>query len=234
MHSRVEQLWDFPGVDDDDRPRSAATVQPLWPGIPNGRPKPLFDYPIEASEYLELEEASTEKHEYVDGYVYAMAGASDGHGTIAFNLAGAVHPLLRGKRCKGFLSDMKVEIPDAFTSRGRPKYYYPDFLITCSEADLSPSASKIKKEPCLVVEVLSGSTQLTDRTEKLDEYRRIQALQQYWLVDQDRRRVIVYARDDAGWRMTEHLSLESVLPLPVGDGTLVLRLGDLYDKVFEL
>jgi Uma2 family endonuclease len=232
MHSRVEQLWDFPGVEDEHA--DVATVHSLWHGIRGGRPRPVFDYPIEESKYLEIEEASDEKHEYVEGYVYAMAGASDEHGTIAFNLAGAAHPLLRGKRCKGFLSDMKVAIPNAFTDRGRPLYYYPDFLITCSEADLGPNAKKTKKEPCLVVEVLSDSTALTDRTEKLDNYLRIPSLQQYWLVDQSRLHVVIYTRDGAGWRMTEHSEAESMLSLPVGDGTLQIRFGDLYDKVFEL
>lgn len=83
-----------------------------------------------------------------------------------------------------------------------------------------------------MVEILSPGTQLTDRTEKLDNYRKIPTLAQYWLVDQERYRVIAYTRAGAEWRMTEHTDPESTIPLPIDE--LAVRLGDLYARVFDL
>lgn len=229
MPDRVEDHWGFPGADALGE-GEIADVQPLWPGIQNGRPKPIFYYPIEEQDYLEPKEQSDTKHEYVDGYVYAMAGASDAHVTITGNLVALVRPLLRGRGCKAYASDMRMAV---FNSEGAKTkagaYYYPDYFITCSRADLHPDASTTKKEPCFVVEVLSPGTQGVDRTEKLDRYRSIPSLEQYWLVDQDRRRVVVYSRAGADWRMTEHTADDAVLVLPLPG--LALRLGDLYEDV---
>lgn len=231
MLDRVEECWGFPGTDavgDGE----IADVQPLWHGIQTGRSKPVFAYPVVEQDYLDFDGQSDTKHEYVGGYVYAMAGASDAHVTITGNLVATIRPLLRGKRCKDYSSDMRLAIPES-ASGGDQAYYYPDFFITCSEADLSPNAKTIKREPCLVVEVLSpNSTELTDRTEKLDNYRRIPSLAQYWLVDQDRLRIIVYSRAGAEWRMTDHANAESTIALPIGG--LTVRLGDLYEKVFGM
>lgn len=233
MLDRVEDHWSFPGTDAIGG-GEIADVQPLWPGIQTGRPKPKFAYPIEEEDYLALEEQSETKHEYVEGYVYAMAGASDAHVTIMGNLVVAIRPLLANKRCKDYFADMRTAIPGLRSKRtnARSTYYYPDFIVTCSPNDLSATAKTIKTEPCLVVEILSPGTQLTDRTEKLDNYRKIPTLAQYWLVDQDQYRVIVYTRDGAEWRMTEHTDPESTIPLPIDE--LAVRLGDLYAKVFDL
>jgi Uma2 family endonuclease len=136
-------------------------------------------------------------------------------------------------RCKDYFADMRTAIPGLQRKRkgARSDYYYPDYIITCSRADLSADAKKVKKEPCLVVEILSPGTAMTDRTEKFDNYRRIPTLAQYWLVDQDRYHVIVNSRAGTDWRITEYTDPESTLPLPIGE--LTVRLGDLYAKVFD-
>jgi Uma2 family endonuclease len=233
MLDRVEDRWGFPGTDAVGE-GEIADVQPLWPGVQTGRPKPIFAYVIEEGEYLDLEEQSDNKHEYVDGYVYAMAGASDAHVTIMGNLVVAIRPLLANKKCKDYFADMRTAIPGLKSKRknARSAYYYPDFIVTCSPADLSASAKTIKTEPCLVVEILSPGTQVTDRTEKLDNYRKLASLAQYWLVDQEQHRVIVYSRAGAEWRVKEHTDPESTIPLPIDE--LAVRLGDLYAKVFDL
>lgn len=229
MLDRVEERWDFPGADAGGE-GEIADVHPLWPGIETGRPKPVFVYSIEESEYLDLEQQGATKYEYVDGYVYAMAGATDAHVTINGNLVALVRPMLRGRGCKGYASDMRMAVfnPEGAKSKVGA-YYYPDYFITCSKADLHPDATTIKKEPCLVVEVLSPGTEGVDRTEKLDRYRSISSLEQYWLVDQDRRRVVVYSRAGADWLMTEHTADDAVLVLPLPG--LAIRLGDLYEDV---
>ena len=231
MLSRVEGFSVFPGADTPGE-GELADVHPLWPGIRTGRRKPLFAYPIDEQEYLDFEERSEIKHEYVEGYVYAMAGASDAHVTINDNLVALIRPLLRGMGCKGYSRDMRVALfrsDDPSSTSGT--YYYPDYFITCSKSDLHPDARTIKKEPCLVVEILSSdSTETVDRTEKLDNYQRIPSLQQYWLVEQDHRRVLVYTRTDAGWLMTEHTDDDAMLALPLPG--LAIQLGDLYEDVY--
>jgi Uma2 family endonuclease len=238
MLDRVECFWELPAAAEADRGSLVDTdfeadIHPLWPGILEGHPRPVFAYPVTASAYLDFDEASEIKHEFVNGFIYAMAGASDAHVTITDNLTATIRPLLRGKRCRSYSSDMKLAIPPIPGGDGEknhPAYYFPDLFITCSEADKSPSAKMIKKEPCLVVEVLSPSTATKDRTQKLDDYKRLPTLEQYWLIEQDRRRVIVYTRDGAGWRETEHTSPHSVLQLPVEGVEIALEA--IYLEVF--
>ncbi len=208
-------------------------VRPLWPGIRDGRPRPEFAYAITTQEYLTREEASDYKHELVDGFVYAMAGATDAHATITGNLEVAIRPHLRKSGCRAYGSDMKLAIPDVKESSLGKKgtYYYPDYMVTCSKADREPSADKIKREPCLIIEVLSASTATTDRTEKSDRYRKISTLDQYWLIAQDRRRIIVYERAGTGWKETEHRDPHSVISLPIEK--IEIRLEDVYLDVFD-
>jgi len=184
-------------------------------------------------EYLAREEDSEYKHEFVDGFVYAMAGASSAHSTITGNLEVAIRPLLRGSGCRAYGSDMKLAMPDVPPSLlGRKgTFYYADYIVTCSKADHEPSADKIKRAPRLIIEVLSPSTGVVDRTEKFDRYRKIPSLEQYWLVDQQQRRIMVFERDGSGWRETEHRRSDSTLHLPVGE--LEIRLEDVYVDVFE-
>lgn len=241
MGERVERFWRLPETILEDRgglgfagfAENAGGVQQLWPGIRDGRSRPEFAYPITIAEYLVREKANEHKHEFVDGFVYAMAGASSAHATITGNLEVAIRPLLRGSGCRAYGTDMKLAMPDVPRPLVGTKgtFYYPDYMVTCSKADREPSADEIKREPCLVIEVLSPSTATVDRTEKLDRYRQIRSLEQYWLVDQKRRRIVVFERDGSGWRETEYTSPGSRLLLPI-EG-LEIRLEDVYVEVFE-
>ena len=87
-----------------------------------------------------------------------MSGASDAHGTAALNLAALLRNALRGTPCKPFIADMKVQVAAANS------FYYPDILVTCDPRDRTPEASHVKQHPCLIVEVLSPSTEAYDRT----------------------------------------------------------------------
>src|SRR3989442_7944786 len=104
---------------------------------------------ILAEEYLEGERFSDVRHEYVGGYVYAMAGASDDHNRITVNIIGELRERLRGKRCEPFGADMKLKIP------GSQAFYYPDVLVACDPAD---SAKYFREHPAIVFEVLSPET----------------------------------------------------------------------------
>lgn len=124
------------------------------------------------ADYLANERASTIKHEYVAGEVFAMAGASKRHGTLAGNAFIALRQHLRGRPGGVWMADMKVRV------RADSAYYYPDVVVTCDPADLGPDAPKDYLEaPILVVEVLSESRERIDTREKSFAYRNIDALE---------------------------------------------------------
>jgi len=154
---------------------------------------------LSVDEYLAGELESQVRHEYVDGEVYAMVGASDRHGLITLNLAGLLSQRLPD-RCQVFSSDMKVRIRTA----ERDIFYYPDVLVSCDPRDREPY---YRQYPCLVVEVLSPHTARLDRFEKFMFYRQLDTLQEYLLVSQDYRQVEVFRRSDQ-WHGTRYTTGE--------------------------
>jgi len=118
---------------------------------------------ISPDEYLEGEKLAAVKHEYVEGRVFAMAGASDVHGLIAGNIFGELRNQLRGKKCEIFTSDMKVRIPPGLPNQ-ELSFYYPDVVVAC-EPEKEPDPF-FRKYPSLIAEVLSPSTRATDLREK--------------------------------------------------------------------
>lgn len=147
--------------------------------------KPQFY--ISVAEYLDSEKDSPVRHEYVDGQLYAMAGASDRHNRIALNLASRLDGHLNGGPCEVFIADMKVIVDPAV-------YYYPDVVVTCDPPGGDPY---MRTQPHLLIEVVSPSTERTDRHEKSFAYRRVPSLQEYVLVLQDRMQVEVYRRQSS-------------------------------------
>lgn len=141
---------------------------------------------MSAAEYLQMEKQATQKHEFVDGIVYAMAGASREHDLIAGDVFATLLAKLQPP-CLAFTSDMKVRIRDASDEC----YYYPDTSVTCSHLDNNRYEIT---QPSLVLEVLSGSTEDADRGYKFADYKKLPSLQEYVLVHQERPRVEVYRR----------------------------------------
>ena len=137
-------------------------------------------------EYLVWEAGQTDRHELVDGEVYAMAGAEAGHVTTAGNLYMALRQHLRGTPCRTFMADMKVQ------AQADSSYFYPDVVVTCSAANAD--SRLVKREPRLIVEVLSPGTEAYDRGEKFQRYRHIASLEEYALVDIEHRRVDVFRK----------------------------------------
>jgi Uma2 family endonuclease len=142
---------------------------------------------VSVDEYIERELHSEMRHEYVDDQVYAMGGASDIHGLIVNALAFALTPAARQKHCQLFTSDMKLRLNIA----NKTVFYYPDLLLSCAPDDGQPYFSSL---PCLIVEVLSDSTERIDRREKLLAYQTLPSLREYVLVAQNARWVEVYRR----------------------------------------
>ena len=143
-----------------------------------------------ADEFLAWDAGQTVKHEFVRGEVFAMAGGEDRHYSVALNLAVALHQHLRGTPCRTFGSDVKlrVEAEDCF--------FYPDLMVTCSAADAAERL--VKREPVLVVEVLSPSTAAFDRGEKFAAYRQLPSLAEFLLVDIDARRCELFRKGADG------------------------------------
>ncbi|HEY9820387.1 MAG TPA: Uma2 family endonuclease [Candidatus Sericytochromatia bacterium] len=150
-------------------------------------------------EYLHLEEQSPVKHEYIDGQIYAMAGASDPHVTIALNLATLLRSHVRGSGCRVYISDMKAQIESL------NRFYYPDVLVSCDDRDLRFAAALRYREtptyksfPTLIVEVLSDSTEAFDRGDKFADYQNLESLREYVLINTKRQRVECFRRNAEG------------------------------------
>lgn len=143
-----------------------------------------------AEDYLQWEAGQTLRHEYVDGEVFAMAGADDRHVTVSLNAAMALRQHLSGTPCRTYMADMKLHVQAANS------FHYPDVMVTCSPADAQDRL--VKREPRLLIEVLSESTAGYDRGAKFGFYRLLTSLQEYALIDPQDRTVDVYRKGPDG------------------------------------
>lgn len=174
-------------------------------------------------EYLALERRADYKSEYVNGQIIAMAGASRQHNLIAGNLYREISQQLRGRPCEAYISDMRVKV-------GRTDLYtYPDVVVVCGEIRFEDTSHDTLLNPLVLVEVLSASTEAYDRGEKFAHYRRLESLQEYLLVAQDKVRLEHYVRQGAQWVLSEISALHDTLHLAsIGCD---VELQALYDKV---
>lgn len=158
---------------------------------------------LTAAQYLTWEADQAERHEYINGEVFAMAGAEDRHVTASMNIAFALRQHLAGGPCRTYMSDMKVQVASA------NQYFYPDVVVTCSASDQANSL--VKSEPTLIVEVLSAGTAAYDRGLKFAYYRALPSLQEYVLVDLDARATDCYRKGSDGlWVLHPFASGEAV------------------------
>jgi Uma2 family endonuclease len=189
-------------------------------------------YRFTVEEYLTFERASDERHEYLDGVIYAMAGESEVHGTICTNLTGILFAQLRGTPCRIFSKDMKVRSgPDrAYTRKGL--WSYPDLVVLCGEGRYHDTERDVLLNPRVLIEVLSPSTERYDRDTKWHRYQEwLPELQDYVLVEQAQPSVEHYGRrvlDDV-WTYQRLAGLEAVLTFASIDCTVALR--DIYERV---
>jgi Uma2 family endonuclease len=161
-------------------------------------------------EYLEFEQRSDTRHEFVDGVLHAMAGETREHNRIVQNILLALTPSVAARACEIVIETVKLRTRQS-------RYRYPDVIVSCAPGN----DRYFLENPFLLVEVLSEPTSLTDTTEKLDEYLRIPSLQRYVLVEQTVRRVIVYRRAAEGW-MVEVLDTSGEIEVPCLENTLTL------------
>ncbi|MFO1351543.1 MAG: Uma2 family endonuclease [Gammaproteobacteria bacterium] len=151
---------------------------------------------LSVDDYLERERDSRIRHEYVEGELFAMAGASRAHNTISLNLAAAFRAHLQGTPCRAYMADMKVRV-------SARRFYYPDVLVSC-QAALEAEDEYYETKPKLIVEVLSGRTERADRGEKRVAYQGIASLEEYVLVDQNKPVVTIYRRMGDDWIAEEY------------------------------
>lgn len=177
---------------------------------------------ITAEEYLANEECASIKHEFVDGQVYAMTGATGRHRKIAGNIYSALRSHLKGSGCHADIADAMVHVQHTNS------YYYPDVLVSCGSFD---EEAMLVESPVLIVEVLSRSTAAIDRREKLYAYKRLNSLREYLIVHQRTQKVELHRKNAYGeWELYEFtqdaVSLES---LPIGK--IVIPLEVIYEDV---
>ncbi len=163
---------------------------------------PKLKTKISIEDYLEGEKTAKVRHEFIDGEVYAMSGTSKHHNRIIRTLLNKTAKALDGSGCEPFFIDIKVFI------KKFNRFYYPDLLIVCGE-DLESEYYTAK--PTLLIEVLSPSTALTDRREKMFAYQEIESLQEYILIEQDKIYAEIYRRRDDGlWSWIEFDETEEI------------------------
>ncbi len=189
------------------------------------------------AEYLEIERHSTEKHEYFQGEIFplyrsenskgeivAMSGASLSHNEIFSNIFGELSFKLKGKPCKPYGSDLRVNIPNLSL------YTYPDISIICNEPNLTDSEKDTYTNPTVIIEILSKSTRNYDLGGKFLLYKQIETLKEYILIDSESIKVIKYSKnDDNSWLMIEINSINEALKLNSVDVEIFLN--DIYDNV---
>ena len=184
-------------------------------------PAPKFNF-ISPQEYLEMERASNEKHEYFDGHVYNMSGASLNHTKIAVNLTGKLFSFLEGKECHVLSETMRVSTPS------KDAYCYPDVMIVCGEEEMEDDKFDTLLNPAVILEILSPSTRNIDKGRKFLYYQAIPSLKEYLLIDTQKRRIYILRKQPSGQWLQD---------LPVQTGSIFietinfhLSLSDIYNR----
>ncbi|BCG64689.1 MAG: hypothetical protein methR_P2480 [Methyloprofundus sp.] len=173
-------------------------------------------------QYLENEKTAESKHEYLQGEIWAMAGAGENHVTIAGNLFISLKQQLKGTPCRSYISDMKVKVEHANA------YFYPDVFVSCNPSD--KEQEYYKEHPIFICEVLSPSTEAYDRGDKFKYYQTLASLQEYWLIDAQKMSVDCFTRtQDNAWVLhsysipNQHITIDTL--------NIKIQLTELYDEV---
>jgi len=175
---------------------------------------------ISVEEYLEGEKLSQLRHEFIDGQVFAMAGASKRHNQICGSLYRHLSSKLIGSNCDVYMESVKVR-PNNIT------FYYPDIVVTCDAED---DDEYIVHHPLLIVEVISPTSERTDRYEKLQIYRQIPSLQEYVIVWQEEMLVEIHRRvEGQEWTVERFSQAEAQINFDSID--FALNLSEIYRAI---
>ena len=177
-----------------------------------------------AEEYLALERSCEAKHEYYNGEVFAMSGASKWHVLIVTNLVYELQSQLKDGPCQVYATDLRVRVAPTGL------YTYPDVILLCDEPRFSDEQEDTLLNPALIIEVLSESTKDYDRGGKFERYRTVDSFVEYLLIAQDRPHVEHHTRQpDGSWLLRETNNLEDTIQ--VKSVPCSLRLSDIYNKI---
>lgn len=174
-------------------------------------------------DYFAVEESSPLKHEFLNGEIFAMAGASLEHLHITGNLITSLRTRLRGSDCNAFGSDLRIATPAGL-------YTYPDVAVICGPLALQPGRPATATNPIVMIEVLSDATRDYDRGEKFDLYRSIPTLREYVLIEQQQIRVERFRRVNDAWTSAVADNLTATLELDAV--AITLPLPEIYEHVF--
>lgn len=176
------------------------------------------------AEYLAFERASETKHEFYDGEIFAMAGASESHNLIVGNCIRTIGNALSDGPCRVYPSDLRVLCPSGLRT-------YPNVSVVCGEPQFEDERRDTLTNPVVIIEVLSPSTETYDRGNKFENYQAIPTLREYVLVRQDRIRVEHYSRPEGAdeWGFKARDDPGTVLSIPGINCEVSLH--DVYAKV---
>ena len=177
-------------------------------------------------EYLDIERTRADRHEYIAGAVYAMAGGSEQHNLIVGNVYASLHAQLRRRQCTVYPSDMRVRIPQI------PRYTYPDISVVCGTAEFEDSRRDTLLNPTVIFEVLSPSTEKHDRGTKFKHYWSLPSIHEYILIAQETYRLERFARhpdEPQIYLFNVYIDPKNQVSLSAIDCTLLLA--DIYEKV---
>lgn len=178
---------------------------------------------LSLEEYFKFDEASEIRHEYFQGAIFAMTGASENHNLISMAVGRNIDIQLDGKPCRPYPGDFRLKIEAVNL------YTYPDVSVICDETQLADGRRDTFTNPTILIEVLSESTEAYDRGKKFAFYRTISSLQEYILIVQEKPHVERYRRTNHGWLFTEYYMLDAVVVLDSIGCTL--SLADIYKRV---
>ncbi|MBF0226845.1 MAG: Uma2 family endonuclease [Desulfobacterales bacterium] len=179
---------------------------------------------ITEEEYLDIERESQIKHEYHEGEIFSMAGASETHNLIVTNIVRELGNQLRKKDCYIYANDMKLQIKDT------SKFVYPDVIVVCGERKFFDDSRDVLLEANLIIEVLSDSTEAYDRGKKFSSYRQIKSFKEYLLISQHEKQIEKFLKHDNGyWKFSEIIDSQEDIILESID--CKLNIDDVYEKV---
>jgi len=185
-------------------------------GVPKLKTKKSVD------DYLEGEKISQFRHEFIDGEVYMMAGASDRHYRICLNLTKKLDTLLDGSDCDVFMTEIKLKVNEA-------TFYYPDIFVAC---DQNPTSPYYREEPTLIIEVASPSTRQIDRREKLRAYQQILGVIEYIVIEQSKMHIELHRRQPNGnWITYFYNDNDQDVDIEFQSVGLKTNLGEIYRRV---
>lgn len=189
-------------------------------------PAPKYIPKMSPSEYLDWERKQEFKHEYVNGEVFAMSGASINHNRISSNIHGRIWNFLKEKTCEIFSSDLRIAV------KTKNSFFYPDIIIAREELEFDENMVKdTVKNPTVIFEIMSASTENYDMGKKMMFYMQIESLKQYIIIDSRSTyvRIITRRPEEHTWKFDEYTSVDDEIFIePIN---FKLSLFDLYKDV---